>query len=72
MIYCILQNATKSTFLGVVFLFLIFIIMLVYVPILYLEGVEGKMFRPMAGTVLLALGGSLIVALFLMPALALR
>lgn len=48
----------------------LFIIMLVYVPILYLEGVEGKMFRPMAETVLLALGASLIVALFLMPALA--
>lgn len=48
----------------------LFIIMLVYVPILYLEGVEGKMFRPMAETVLLALGASLVVALFLMPALA--
>ncbi|MBI2606295.1 MAG: efflux RND transporter permease subunit [Deltaproteobacteria bacterium] len=48
----------------------LFIIMLVYVPILYLEGVEGKMFRPMAATVLLALGASLFVALFLMPALA--
>lgn len=46
------------------------IIMLVYVPILYLEGIEGKMFRPMAGTVLLALFASLLVALFLMPAFA--
>jgi len=46
------------------------IIMLVYIPILYLEGVEGKMFRPMAATVLLALGASLLIALFLMPALA--
>lgn len=46
------------------------IIMLVYVPILYLEGIEGKMFRPMAATVLLALGASLLVALLLMPALA--
>jgi cobalt-zinc-cadmium resistance protein CzcA len=48
----------------------IFIIMLVYVPILYLEGIEGKMFKPMASTVLLALGASLFIALFLMPALA--
>lgn len=48
----------------------LFIIMLVYVPILYLEGIEGKMFKPMAATVLLALGASLLVALFLMPALA--
>lgn len=46
------------------------IIMLVYVPILYLEGIEGKMFHPMAITVLMALAGSLLVALFLMPALA--
>jgi cobalt-zinc-cadmium resistance protein CzcA len=46
------------------------IIMLVYVPILYLEGIEGKMFKPMAATVLLALAASLLVALFLMPALA--
>ena len=48
----------------------LFIIMLVYVPILYLEGIEGKMFKPMAATVVLALGGSLLVALFLMPAMA--
>lgn len=48
----------------------LFIIMLVYVPILYLEGIEGKLFKPMAATVLLALGASLLVALFLMPALA--
>lgn len=46
------------------------IIMLVYVPILYLEGIEGKLFHPMAGTVLLALGASLLIALFLMPAFA--
>ena len=47
----------------------LFIIMLVYVPILYLEGIEGKMFRPMASTVLLALTGSLLAALFVMPAM---
>ena len=46
------------------------IIMIVYIPILTLEGVEGKMFRPMALTVLLALGASLIVALVLMPVMA--
>ncbi len=48
----------------------IFLIMIVYVPILTLTEVEGKMFRPMALTVLLALGGSLFVAVFLMPVLA--
>ncbi len=46
------------------------IIMAVYVPILSLEGIEGKVFMPMAQTVLMALGSSLLVALFLMPVLA--
>lgn len=45
------------------------IIMLVYVPILWLEGVEGKMFSPMAQTILLALAASLVVALVVMPVL---
>ncbi|MGE3608408.1 MAG: efflux RND transporter permease subunit [Bacteriovoracaceae bacterium] len=48
----------------------IILIMAVYLPILTLEGVEGKMFRPMAITVLLALGASLVTAVFLMPLLA--
>jgi cobalt-zinc-cadmium resistance protein CzcA len=48
----------------------IFLILVVDVPILTLSDVEGKMFRPMAQTVLLALGGSLFVAIFLMPVLA--
>ncbi len=46
------------------------IIMIVYLPILTLEGVEGKMFRPMALTVILVLVGSLILSLTLMPVLA--
>ncbi len=46
------------------------IIMIVYLPILTLEGIEGKLFRPMALTVLFALAGSLILSLTLMPALA--
>ncbi len=50
--------------------FAVLIIILVYLPIVTLEGVEGKMFRPMAWTVVLALIGSLILALTLMPALA--
>jgi cobalt-zinc-cadmium resistance protein CzcA len=52
-------------------IFGLLIIMLVYIPILALEGVEGKMFEPMAITVLMALGASLVVALFLTPILAL-
>ncbi|HJT69778.1 MAG TPA: CusA/CzcA family heavy metal efflux RND transporter [Terriglobales bacterium] len=50
--------------------FAVTIIVLVYVPILTLGGVEGKMFRPMAATVLFALIGSLLVALTLMPVLS--
>jgi cobalt-zinc-cadmium resistance protein CzcA len=46
------------------------IIILVYIPILTLTGVEGKMFRPMAWTVVLALAGSLLLTLTLIPVLA--
>ncbi|MFT5679907.1 MAG: cobalt-zinc-cadmium resistance protein CzcA, partial [Myxococcota bacterium] len=46
------------------------IIILVYLPILALTGIEGKMFRPMALTVVFALVGSLILALTAMPVLA--
>ncbi|MFO0583226.1 MAG: CusA/CzcA family heavy metal efflux RND transporter [Anaeromyxobacter sp.] len=46
------------------------IIAIVYLPILSLVGVEGKMFRPMAMTVLFALAGSLVLALTFIPALA--
>lgn len=46
------------------------IIAIVYLPILALEGIEGKLFRPMALTVILALGASMILSLTLMPALA--
>lgn len=47
----------------------IVVIMLVYVPIITLDGIPGKMFRPMAQTVLLALGFSLILAVFFLPPL---
>jgi cobalt-zinc-cadmium resistance protein CzcA len=46
------------------------IIAVVYVPVLMLQGTEGKLFRPMALTVLFALFGSLILSMTLMPALA--
>jgi len=46
------------------------IIAIVYLPILALEGTEGKLFRPMALTVLFALAGSLVISLTLMPVLA--
>ncbi|AHF93372.1 cation transporter [Opitutaceae bacterium TAV5] len=47
----------------------VLIIAVVYVPILALTGIEGKMFRPMALTVIFALVGSLVLALTLMPVL---
>ena len=47
----------------------VLIITIVYVPILALTGVEGKMFRPMAITVILALLGALVLSVTLMPVL---
>ena len=44
------------------------IIIIVYLPILTLTGVEGKMFTPMALTVLLALTGALILSFTFVPA----
>ena len=51
-------------------LFAVAIIIIVYLPIMTLSGVEGKMFRPMAATVVFALIGSLLLALFFIPAAA--
>lgn len=64
----IIEEASVEVINPVVFGLLL--IMVVYLPILTLESIEGKMFRPMALTVLLALAGSLFVAVFLMPVLA--
>ncbi len=47
----------------------VLIITLVYIPILSLQGIEGKMFKPMAVVVMLALGGALALAVTLMPVL---
>lgn len=58
------REVAKPIFFGVL------IIVLVYVPILTLGGVEGKMFKPMATTVLFALLASLVIALTLMPVLS--
>jgi cobalt-zinc-cadmium resistance protein CzcA len=48
--------------------FAVAIIMLVYVPLLSLEGVEGKMFRPMALTMASALFGAFIYSVVFFPA----
>ena len=45
------------------------IILLVYAPLLMFEGVEGKMFGPMAATVMLALAGAFILSFTFVPAL---
>src|SRR3954466_1244827 len=57
------KQVGSPMFFGVV------IITVVYIPILALSGIEGKMFHPMAFTVMLALGGALLLALTLMPVL---
>ncbi|MBX3737098.1 MAG: efflux RND transporter permease subunit [Candidatus Didemnitutus sp.] len=57
------KEVGRPTFFGV------FIITIVYVPILTLTGIEGKMFQPMALTVIFALVGALVLALTLMPVL---
>ena len=48
--------------------FAVAIIMIVYLPILSLSGIEGKMFKPMALTVVFALLGSLVLSLTYIPA----
>ncbi len=64
----VVRAAAKQVARPVVFA--VGIIMIVYLPILGLRGIEGKMFVPMALTVVFALGGSLLCALTLMPVLA--
>ncbi len=49
--------------------FSVAIIMLVYIPLLALEGIEGKMFRPMAITMACALFGALVYSVLFFPAL---
>ncbi|MGH9200205.1 MAG: efflux RND transporter permease subunit [Vicinamibacterales bacterium] len=60
---------TASKQVGSPMFFGVVIITVVYIPILALTGIEGKMFHPMALTVMLALGGALVLALSLMPVL---
>jgi cobalt-zinc-cadmium resistance protein CzcA len=56
------RQMARPMFFGVL------IIAIVYLPILTLTGVEGKMFRPMAVTVIFALVGALLLSVTLMPA----
>ena len=50
--------------------FAICIIIVVFLPLFTLQGVEGKTFRPLAYTVALAMSGSLLFSVFLVPILA--
>jgi cobalt-zinc-cadmium resistance protein CzcA len=63
----IVLKATKEVAQPVVFGILI--IILVFLPILSLEGMEGKMFKPLAYTIMIALLVSLLLSLTLSPAL---
>lgn len=56
------REVAKPTLFGVA------IIMIVYLPILTLSGIEGKMFKPMAAVVLLALTGALLLTFTFVPA----
>ena len=58
------REVLRSATFGVI------IIAIVYLPILSLVGIEGKMFRPMAMSVLFALAGALVLAMTFIPAVA--
>ncbi|ASK71472.1 CusA/CzcA family heavy metal efflux RND transporter [Klebsiella pneumoniae] len=62
----VVYQATREVFTPAVFGVLI--IMLVFMPIFALSGVEGKMFHPMAFTVIAALLGALVLAVTFVPA----
>jgi cobalt-zinc-cadmium resistance protein CzcA len=70
------KRVPKSVFresaleVGTPILFAGLIVIIVFLPILSLQGVEGKMFRPMAFTFMSALTGALILSVTVMPVLA--
>jgi len=64
----LIHDATKEV--GRPIAYAILIAITVFLPILSLESTEGKMFKPLAYTVMLALGGSIAFALVLAPVLS--
>ena len=60
----------SSLEVGKPIVFAIFIIILSFIPILTLQGMEGKLFKPLAYTNMFAMVGALIASLFLVPVLA--
>jgi cobalt-zinc-cadmium resistance protein CzcA len=63
-----IQEAAREV--GQPVFYAVIIIVVVFAPLFTLEGVEGKLFQPMALSIVLAMLGSLAVALVVMPALA--
>jgi len=63
----IIKKATLEV--GKPIVFAIFIIMLSFIPVFTLTGMEGKLFKPLAYTNIFAMFGALLAALFLVPAM---
>ena len=68
MLFRSIQESAKEV--GRPVFFAVLIIIIVFAPLFSLEGVEGKLFQPMAISIVLAMFASLIVALMVIPALA--
>ena len=66
--HAVIEDAAKEVLRPIVFA--VGIIIIVYIPVLTLFGLEGKLFRPMAITVILALTGSLLFAVAGVPVLS--
>ena len=64
----VMQEAAREV--GRPVFFAVMIIIVVFAPLFSLEGVEGKLFQPMALSIVLTMLGSLIVALLVIPPLA--
>jgi cobalt-zinc-cadmium resistance protein CzcA len=64
----LIHDATREV--GRPIAFAIMIVIVVFLPILSLEATEGKMFKPLAYTVMLALAGSIVYALVIAPVLS--
>jgi cobalt-zinc-cadmium resistance protein CzcA len=69
---CIPKSVFKESAkeVGTPILFAGLIVIIVFLPILSLQGVEGKMFRPMAFTFMSALTGALVLSVTVMPVMA--
>lgn len=63
-----IQEAAKEV--GRPVFFAVMIIIIVFAPLFSLQGVEGKLFQPMAMSIVLAMLASLLVALLMVPALS--